>query len=676
MSEASSAEVCEESHIGRKQAHTRGALDMLAGGGEMGERIRSFHWSGTPLGAAEGWPQSLKTSVSLILSSRHPMWIGWGPEMTFLYNDAYLHVLGMAKHPWALGRPAAEVWAEIWDVCGPLADRVFRAGEATFVDDVRLFMHRGDRREETFYSFSYSPIRDESGKVAGLFCPSTDVTPKILNARRLKTLSELAARALVEKTAAAASATSIEILAENPDDIPYALLYLADAGGKALSLQNTAGFPDDDFVFPPRVDVTADSRDPGGRIADVYRTARPQTISLETIASPLVEPADQRVSEAVILSVTSAGYERPFGVLIAGVSPARTLDAEYRTFYELVAGQIATAIQNATAAEAARKHADMLAEMDRVKTAFFSNVSHEFRTPLTLTLGPLEEVLTTPEMSPRNRELVTVAHRNSLRLLKLVNSLLDFSRIEAGRIQARYEPLDLGTLTGEICSTFRSAMEKAGLQLVVECSELPPVYIDREMWEKIVLNLLSNAFKFTLEGSVRVALFPSDGFAELRVQDTGTGVPTEELPRLFERFHRVEGSRGRTHEGSGIGLALVQELVKAHGGTVSVESELGKGSVFSVRIPLGKQHLPADRILGEASHASVAARAEAYVQEASRWLPGQTHLDSEPVAIEQDETALGKAAIRLEAGHYRILLAEDNADMREYVRRLLSPTWK
>src|SRR5436305_12292577 len=191
-------------------ADRKSRTDFLAGGGEMAARIRAFDWSQTPLGAMNSWPQSLKTSVSLILSSRHPMWIGWGPEMTFLYNDAYLHVLGGAKHPRALGRPASQVWAEIWDVCGPLANKVFTAGEATFIDDVRLFMDRGDFLEETFYSFSYGPVRDESGDVCGLFCPSTDVTSKVLNARRLRTLSELAASALAEKTAARACAAATE----------------------------------------------------------------------------------------------------------------------------------------------------------------------------------------------------------------------------------------------------------------------------------------------------------------------------------------------------------------------------------------------------------------------------------------------------------------------------------
>src|SRR5579871_3099732 len=247
--------------------------DFLAGSAEMGGRIRAFDWTRTPLGPIDSWPQSLKTSVSLILGSRHPMWIGWGPEMTFLYNDAYLHVLGYAKHPRALGRPAAEVWAEIWDVCGPLANKVFENGEATFVDDVRLFMDRGDFVEETFYSFSYSPIRDEAGAVSGLFCPSTDVTPKVVNARRLATLSEFASDALVEKTTAEACAAAARNLAENPDDIPFALLYLADAEGRHATLEQSIGKFASDFAHVAPVELESGSSSIWP-IADVYRSSQ------------------------------------------------------------------------------------------------------------------------------------------------------------------------------------------------------------------------------------------------------------------------------------------------------------------------------------------------------------------------------------------------------------------
>ena len=188
-------------------------LKFLLGGGEMGERIRTFDWSKTPLGPINAWPQSLKTSTGLMLNSQHPMWVGWGPEVTFLYNDAYIQVLSLAKHPKALGKPAADVWKEIWDICGPLADKVFLRGEASFVNDVRLFMNRGDFLEETFYSFSYSPIRDELGNVGGLFCPSAEVTAKLLSTRRLRTLSELAAESLVEKSTRGACASAASILA-------------------------------------------------------------------------------------------------------------------------------------------------------------------------------------------------------------------------------------------------------------------------------------------------------------------------------------------------------------------------------------------------------------------------------------------------------------------------------
>jgi signal transduction histidine kinase len=263
------------------------------------------------------------------------------------------------------------------------------------------------------------------------------------------------------------------------------------------------------------------------------------------------------------------------------VNPHRTLDEGYRSFFELAAAQITTAIRNARAYQEERQRAEALVELDRAKTLFFSNVSHEFRTPLTLMLGPLEDALEDSEhpLPGSQRERLTVAHRNSLRLLKLVNSLLDFSRIEAGRIQASYEPTDLSAFTAELASAFRSAIERAGMKLVVDCPVLSqPVYVDRDMWEKIVLNLLSNAFKFTFNGEIAVTLREGEGTVELEVRDTGIGIPEHELPRLFERFHRVEGARGRTYEGTGIGLSLVQELVKLHGGAIRVESAEGQGS--------------------------------------------------------------------------------------------------
>ena len=316
----------------------------------------------------------------------------------------------------------------------------------------------------------------------------------------------------------------------------------------------------------------------------------------------------------------------------------------------------------AHAYEEEKKRAEALAEIDRAKTLFFSNVSHEFRTPLTLMLGPLEEMIANGGGASEDRRAeLELVYRNGLRLQKLVNTLLDFSRIEAGRVQANFEATDLAVATTDIASTFRSAIEKAGLEFVIDCPPLAePVYVDREMWEKIVLNLLSNAFKFTFEGTIRVQLRETDGLVTLAVEDTGTGIPEAELPHLFERFHRVENARGRTIEGTGIGLALIAELVKLHGGTVGVESALGKGSAFRVTLPLGETHLPKDRVLDRTAARSTAPATGSYVEEAALWLPRSG--DTEPTS---GSVVTG-----------RVLVADDNADMREYVRRILADRYE
>ena len=634
--------------------------DFLSGAGEMGAIIRSFHWEHTPLGPIEDWPTSLKTSVSLILNSRHPMWIGWGPAMTFLYNDAYIHVLGASKHGRALGRPTSEVWADIWDVCGPLANKVFQNGEATFADDVRLFMDRGDFLEETFYSFSYSPIRDESGRVCGLFCPSTDVTPRVVNTRRIQTLSQFATDALTEKTTAGACAAAARTLGGNPDDIPFALLYLADATGTSCVSRRR---PSDNFNPPtvlPAEDLSISTRDsqklplrgPSQRSAATARGALFPSLTSQSL--PLLAVADQPVSQAVVLPVTSRGEHNPCGVLVIGVNPCRPLDPDHLAFFDLVAGQNShTPFRTPAVIEERESAPTRSPNLTAHRQTQNANVSHEFRTPLTLMLGPLESLLANPANLPADdREHLAIAHRNSLRLLKLVNSLLDFSRIEAGRAQPSFAPVDLSTLTADLASGFRSVTDAAGLQLIVDCPPLPqPVSVDRDMWEKIVLNLLSNAFKFTFEGTVtvRVSSDVAGNHAILTVSDTGTGIPGDELPRIFERFHRIEGAQGRTYEGTGIGLALTQELVKLHSGDISVVSQPGKGTTFTVSMPFGSarsQTVPASPVDSKQS--------DAFTGEAMTGSLTATSLYP------------AKSALRP-----RILLVDDNADMRGYIARIL-----
>jgi signal transduction histidine kinase len=635
--------------------HTPSPLPrFLNAPGRLGAQILAFDWSQTPLGAIADWPQSLKAVVSLMLNSPQPMWIGWGEQATFLYNDAYINVLSMAKHPWALGRPAAEVWAEIWDICGPLVDKVFLHGEATMADDVRLFMRRGDFLEETFYSFSYSPVRDESGNVAGLFCPNLDVTAKHLNARRLRTISEMSTRALQEKTVQGACAIAVATIADNPDDLPFALLYLAGEEGEPASLAQAthAGLAAARDVF------AVDGVIAGGaaRLVGWDRAVDGMPAGL----------AGQRIGQALVLPLAGGADGKAAGALVLGVSAARRLDDDYRSFMEVIATQTGNAIRQARAAEDERLRADMLAELDRAKTQFFSNVSHEFRTPLTLLLGPIEDALgdAAEPLPPAQHARLQLMLRNALRLQKLVNTLLDFSRVQAGRAQAHFAPTDLPALTADLASSFRSAVEAAGMRLVVDCPPLPaPVHIDAGMWENIILNLLSNAFKFTFAGEIRVAVRAVGGAAEVTVADTGTGIAADQLPMLFARFHRVAGARARTHEGSGIGLALVHDLVALHGGAIAVDSTPGKGTTFRVTIPFGVAHLDPAQLHDAPSPASVGA-ARAYVSEAESWTrPGGVL--AAPAPAPSSAAPLG-----------RLLVADDNADMRDYLRRLLQPQWQ
>jgi PAS domain S-box-containing protein len=364
---------------------------------------------------------------------------------------------------------------------------------------------------------------------------------------------------------------------------------------------------------------------------------------------------------ALLLPIPERGQARAAGVLIAGLNRYRELDDAYRHFLELVAAQIASALANARSYAEERRRAEALLDLDRAKTAFYSNVSHEFRTPLTLMIGPLEDVLDRAKLADSVRDELDVVHRNSLRLLKLVNSLLDFSRLESGRLQARYAKVDAGALTADLASVYRSAIERAGLTFDVACDTVDDAFVDRDMWEKIVFNLLSNALKHTLHGRIGTRVVADDASFRLIVEDTGVGIPEEALPQVFERFYRVPNARARTHEGSGIGLALVQAFARLHGGDVSVTSTLDAGTTFTVTLPRGHSHLPADRIVREHVADGRRRHVDAYVEEALSWERG-LHAPREPTALPADAPT--------------VLVVDDNADMRDYVSHLLAARFR
>ena len=647
--------------------------ELFSGGGELGVLVRDFDWSVTPLGNPENWPQSLKTIVRVMLTSRFAMWMGWGPESTFLYNDAYARMTLGKKHPWALGKPSREVWAEIWQDIGPRIHRVLDTGEATWDEALLLFLERSGYREETYHTFSYSPLHADDGHVVGHLCVVSEETERVTGERRLATLRSLAAELSTTSTEQDVMAAIERSLGANTKDLPFTLTYLFDGKDQA-SLGSMTGIESNHRAAPALIPtrISHGSWPIGETLA---RNAPVWMDDAESLFGPLPTGAwNESPRSALLVPIASQAQENPAGIFIAALNPYRQLDVSYNGFIELIAGQIAGSLANAHAYEQERKRAESLAELDRAKTTFFSNISHEFRTPLTLMLGPLENLRTTG-FAPDVREEVEIVHRNGLRLLKLVNTLLDFSRLEAGRIQAIYRPVNLASQTAELASVFRSAMERAGLLYRVHCEPLPElVYVDLEMWERIVLNLLSNAFKFTLTGSVEVTLRAVDGCAELSIIDTGTGIPEAELPRIFERFHRIEGTPRRTHEGTGIGLALVDELVRLHGGVVRVESQLNFGTIFRVTIPFGVAHLPSERVTQDSGVRDSAIGAAPFVEEAVRWLPGESSGEEAFLQdLENDALDSRPGQPQIDVGKRpRVLLVDDSRDMREYVERLLS----
>jgi PAS domain S-box-containing protein len=645
------------------QQRTGGGL--LPNGGEMGALIRQKDWSCTPFGPIDTWPQSLKTATGIMLESSFAMVVAWGPEFRFLYNDRYRPILGL-KHPQSLGAPASEIFPEVWSsLIGPLFMRT-RRGEAVALDDLLIPLNRHGYLENCYFTIAYSPIRDESGGVGGMLAVVAETTERVEGERRLLTLRDLARHAAYATSSREACVKAAAVLEKNPTDIPFALLYLCEADGATAQRVAAVGVPAGHDAGSAAIDLARDDPEswPLGR---ALREGQALVLDdVPTRFAPLPSgPYPEPVHTAMILPLSRPGVARPYGFLVAGVSARRRLDQRYRDFLELAAEHATTAIANARALEEERRRADALAEIDRAKTAFFSNVSHEFRTPLTLMLGPIEDVLARGNgaLPPDVRAQLELTHRNSLRLLKLVNTLLDFSRLEAGRMRASYEPVDLPAFTAELASVFRAAIEKAGLRLVVDCSPASqPAYVDRDFWEKIVFNLLSNALKFTLAGEIAVRVRELPGRFELTVRDTGVGIEPGELPQLFTRFHRIPNARSRTHEGTGIGLALVQELARLHGGDVTVDSKPGAGTCFTVTLPAGKSHLPAERVGAARTDVSTRLGASVFVEEALRWLPDG---HDQPAPANAPANAAGQA-------RPRIVLADDNADMRDYVRRILS----
>ena len=597
----------------------------------------------------------MRSHVAAALASRFPTVLWLGDELRLVYNDAYIPALG-DKHPAALGRPGAEVWWDIWDVVGPMLTSVMASGKATWDSDLRLMLVNDGRKRERFFTFTYSPILGADGRVEGVFCAVAETTERVIGERRLQALNALAAALLDVKSADAALEASIEVCAAHDADLPFAAIYLT--GGGPAGTQAHLATPRVAGILPASL---APLLEGASLSADGTYLVGGLPSRIPGLADRF---GDQCPEQALVVPVSAAVGERPGAVLVLGFSRFDLLDDLYRGFCRLLGDQVSAALAGARAYEDERSRAEALADLDRAKTTFLTNVSHEFRTPLTLMLGPLDDLISavrdTGEGSAGEgtAERLEMIRRNGRRLLRLVNSLLEFSRVEAGQASPQPRATDLGALTAGVASAVADVCRLAGICLVIEC---PPAWaeVDPGMWETIVLNLVSNAIKHTFSGSVTVRVSPAAGGGiDMTVTDTGTGIAADALPHLFDRFYRAASSAGRSAEGSGIGLAVVKSLVDLHGGAVAIESTLAAGTTVTVRLPAAAVADPVPAAGGPPPASSWAL--DAYVDEAMQWAGPQPE---------------GRRAEAGEPGRALVLVADDNADMRAHLARVLGTRW-
>lgn len=615
--------------------------NLFVTGGGMGKLIRDYNWPDSKLGDVVDWPQSLQSALSICLNSNFPIAIYWGKDLVLLYNDAWSPIPGN-KHPWALGKPAIEVWPEIWPDIEPQFQKAF-SGIPGGSKDALLPMQRHGYTEECYFDFTFTPIYGASGQVEGIFNAVIETTYRVINERRLSLLQRLsdAINSVSHPEEVFIKAGTVLNAAE-ADLSFYSIVEFEKEGGSKIKVCS----PGFDHLNKWPLD---EARKGSFRFIENISA---YGIHYDSVFWP--EPP----SEAVIIPLKS-NDGKAFGCIIAGLSSRRKFDKDYRSFFESLATIIAGELNTIKSLSEERKRAQALAEIDKAKTTFFNNISHEFRTPLTLMIGPLENVLAKESLNEEEQEELSTAYRNTLRLQKLVNMLLDFSRIEAGKMEAKFESVDAGKYTADLASSFRSAVESAGLEYNVKMGNLSqPVLLDTDMWEKIVLNLISNAFKYTKSGKIEVTIEKKNKHLVLVVEDTGAGISKEDQPKIFERFYRINNSEGRSQEGSGIGLAMVKELVQLHQGEISVESEQGKGSKFIVKIPAKEAAILQN---GNNSVNIQGNSRSQYIEEAKQWTERNYKNN---IALNKDSVSKNKRP--------HVLVADDNSDMRAYVQRLLA----
>lgn len=638
---------------------------ILRYGGDLGRLVLEHDWSGNALGPWQCWPESLRAAVSVCLTSRFPMLVLWGPELRVIYNDAYVPILGTRKHGHALGAPMTQIWPELRDQLLPLLEDVMAGEGPMWSDDQLIRLDRNGYTEDLYVSFSYSPIVDESddGRVGGVFCTVMETTRNIIYQHRVDVLTRLASELADLPNATEVCAVAGDILESNWSDHPIVGVYEV-VNGVPMSTRTHTRDDRRDLLTEAAMEAVTKGRE----------------VTVELVPTSLDrggqhESTGEPICAVHAMPVEVPGVVGPAAVLAVGQHVQRGWDETYRGYLSLAALHLRTALSGLHELELERERRKALQELDAEKSLFFTNISHELRTPLTLIHGPVDALIHDVTTPVELRDQLTLVERNISRLARMVDAMLDFSRIEAGGVHTELVPVDVAEVTRSLASAFDSAFSSVGLDFTVTCEDLPrSALLDHAMYERIVLNLLSNALKYTPEGSVSITLTDYLDYFEVAVADTGVGISPADQDRIFGRFEQLpKHPRARAHEGAGIGLAMVKQLTELLGGSVRVESKPDVGSTFTVALP----YVPATGVAAQAALELQAREANARELQARR--PTVSRRDA-PSFLAETTTWRGLAAAEIQRRDAcraaesapRVVVADDNADMRSYLAGVLT----
>jgi signal transduction histidine kinase len=551
----------------------------------MGERIRQLDWSQTLLGPVATWPQSLLTAVNIMLGSRFPMMVHWGPELVHFYNDGYAAIL-QGKHPGALGQPAEPWWREMW----PFLLDIFRpvlAGETTFFENGLVLPNRQGFVEEAYFTFSHSPIYDEGGTVSGIFVTALETTTTVLQQRRLALLSHLTAQTATDTLPAEAAQHLIAALATNADDIPFALLYTHEVASSHAQLRAWFGLPAGEPIAPATLPANLGAAIAHGwPLAEALRNDQPLLVEnlperFGTLPAGtwLVTP-----TRALLLPLLTSSGSRTASVLIVGLSARRPLDEAYRAFFDLVADYAGRALTRATTLYEAQCLNQALREANTSLDSLVHIVAHDLKGPAG-NLHRLLEVYHEEAPGPDQAYIVTLLEKEAQRLNGTIQGLLQVLHTQHGMSDTALEPVLLDEVYATVQAELADLLYQQQGQLAANFAAAPTAHFPRLYLESILKNLVSNALKYRASErapTIQVHSHRQGQTVVLTVADNGRGIDlSRDRERLFQPFTRLttEG------EGVGLGLYMIQALVQQRGGSLDVSSTLGVGTTFAVSLP-------------------------------------------------------------------------------------------